>query len=174
MQTGANAHAIRTWHLLLVLLLLFAGLASACERRVQAQTVPIPQPTPDKTMDAVVRGRVTIVRATPIPTAAPPAPTPAVAPLAVTPGPRDAVPSTAVRTPTLAPISGTLVDSSAPIKPTATIRRADVEARPEGAGQLPAATANSAPVVKPSATTAQITAPGAGALAITPAAIPGR
>jgi hypothetical protein len=183
--TRSKPADIALWILLVAVTLASIG----CGTRTRAQTLPtaLPQPTPDRTMDAVVRGLVTIVVPTETHTnlAQPTtAPVTLFAPAApATPRPATAVP------PATAPAAPASVEASAtPVRPAATpTSQAVVElppptrTPPPPTTSTPAATATSAPVptrrveptirILPPATASPIQAPAGALRAITSAPV---
>lgn len=158
------------------------GVATGCGVRVRAQAIPTPlaQPTPDKTMDAVIRGLVTVVlptptRSAPAPTAIPrstlaiPRPTalgqPTTPPTAtLSPIPSADSPPTRLATPTAAPPTAV----PPPVELATPVARSPVSATATGENPTPR------PAVPPPETRSdEKPTPGRAAIPLTPASSPG-
>ena len=161
-------HAVRL-HLLL-LLLLSAPLAACQHRNAQAgAATPIAQPTPNRTMDAVIRGIITVT----VPATAAPSPVraePLQTSRRTTPGPaRSLHGQLAVSTPTVAALP-----SPTPTRAAANRAQPTVPSPP--GTTVPASTK---PAAQPTATRAAASTqlapptPGQGAIPLTPARLPG-
>jgi hypothetical protein len=147
----APAHDRRSILARVILLVSGALLLVACGTGVRAQTVPTvpPQPTPDKTMDAVIRGLVTIVAPTATGASQPPRPTPTLGAAA-----RPTSPPAAAAAPSPTRPLPTATDHPAPTRtaaPWTPTRVADV-APPTATVAVP--TPTTAPVVRIATATA--------------------
>lgn len=165
-MTGPRRHSA----LSVAILLLFTFPSLACEARVRAQTEgPVfAQPTPDLTMDAVIRGLVPVAVLTATPTLGT-ARTPVAAPVSA--GSSIAQPTATVSSPTPARSPAPLQASATPSAAVQTARPAqnDRPSQPQGTAP-PVSTRGPGNAARPDPTAAGLLpTPGAAALPLTPA-----